>query len=104
MIINAISISKNKERLSLNSCNIVKSGLENDDKAGKTNKEISIFIDRNIKYVDGLCTKKFKANLNFVPTNDNFKIKFNDILQIGTVLLKINPIRKRCFDECNINK
>ncbi|MGL4739965.1 MAG: hypothetical protein ACRC41_04065 [Sarcina sp.] len=79
-------------------------GLENDDKAGKKNKEISIFIDKSFHYVDGLCTKKFKANLTFVPTDDTLEINFNDIIKIGSTLLKINPIKKNCFDQCNINK
>lgn len=104
MILNTISISKNKQRFFLNSSNIIKFGLENDDKAGKQNKEISIFIDKNFSVVDGLCTKKFKANLTFVPINDEFEIKFNDIIELGTTILKINPIKKRCFDQCNINK
>lgn len=120
MILKEINITKNKEKISLSHCKILKNGLENDDKAGKEYREISIFLDRDFSskeasfkqtsFKEGLCTKRFKANLvfgeniTFPSIVKNTTIDFNSILKIGTTILKVNPIKKKCFPQCTINK
>ena len=104
MILEKISVSKGKERISLENCNVLKSGLENDDKAGKKDREISVYIDRKIDFTDGLCTKKFKANLNISFNDTDRCIKFGSILKIGSAILLVNSVRKKCFSECTIEK
>ncbi|MGL5616416.1 MAG: hypothetical protein ACRDD2_09370 [Sarcina sp.] len=125
MILKEINITKNKEKISLSSCKVLKNGLKDDAKGGKEYREISIFIDRNLpfkgtSFKEGLCTKRFKANLVFTENisltntlNENFNncsslnyntIKLNSIIKIGTAILKVNPIKKKCFPQCTLNK
>lgn len=107
MAISAITISKNKKRLSLNHCKVIESiGIEGDEKGGKPFREISIYLipkDESIDLKNGLCFKKFKANLD-ISGYEGQKIKVNTLLKIGSSLLKVNSVGKSCYEDCDLVK
>ncbi len=107
MCIEKICITKNKELLSLKNCNTIKGfGLENDDKGGKVLREVVIYLipRENTPFLKaGLCTNKFKANL-YVSGYKSEELKIDSKLKIGSTILTINGIGKKCYADCNLVK
>lgn len=107
MYVENICITKNKEFLCLKNCNTIEGfGLENDDKGGKALREVALYLipRENTPFLkDGLCTNKFKANL-YISGYKGEELKIGSKLKIGSTLLTINSIGKKCYADCNLVK
>ncbi len=60
-------------------------------------------IAEDIKKIDGLCTKKFKADI-LTDDIDYTDLKTGDILDIDGKKIKLTKVGKPCFPECPLPK
>lgn len=80
-------------------------GIQGDGKAGKTGREISLIAKEALdeihtKYMDGLCTKRYFANL-VVTDCEIHNQPVGSQFQVGSeVIIETRSIGKRCFKEC----
>ena len=54
-----------------------------------------------VKKLDGLCTKKFHADI-YTNGIDYSKLKVGDIISADNKRVRITRVGKRCFDECTL--
>ncbi|OPX47150.1 hypothetical protein [Clostridium thermobutyricum] len=91
-------------RHELNACNFIEGyGILGDLKGGTPLKEIVLYISPNIPNSNnnGLCSKKFKPNI-IINNISISEFKVNQTINIGTAILKINQIGKKCYKECSL--
>lgn len=65
--------------------------------------EISLMDERMIEYnktTDGLCTKKFHADI-ITKDLDYTKLKVGDVIKIDDNTIEIQKVGKNCFAECS---
>lgn len=65
--------------------------------------EVSLMDEKMIEYnktVDGLCTKKFHANI-ITKNIDYSKLKVGDVIKIDNKTIEIQKVGKNCFVECS---
>ncbi|MEF9951346.1 MAG: hypothetical protein RR840_01555 [Clostridium sp.] len=77
-------------------------GIKGDIKSAKKGRNIAFIFSEDLgrlDLIDGLCTKRFKANLTI---EGRININIGDILLINGVSIIVTEIGKRCFDGCNI--
>lgn len=58
-------------------------------------------ILEEVSKLDGLCTKKFKADF-YTKGVDYSTLKIDDIIEIEGKKIKISRVGKPCFDECTL--
>lgn len=103
-----ITIGPEKQKKNLETCKVILGyGLEHDLKGGKSPREISLISleavnDIQANYMDGLCTKRFKANLEIANLRVD-ELTIGSQLRIGDdVILEVTAKGKRCFPNCVI--
>lgn len=77
-------------------------GIKEDKKSSKKGRNLSfIFKDdrEKIDKINGLCTKRFNAN---IIIDGNMDISIGDIIVIDKAKIIVTSISKRCFEGCNI--
>ncbi|BEP27884.1 MOSC domain-containing protein [Helicovermis profundi] len=78
-------------------------GIKNDIKSKKGSREIAILdkksrlIVDNIK--DGLCINRFRENIT-IEEIEMDKLRDGQNIAIGSSLIEITNVRKKCFDNC----
>lgn len=105
MKIEEICIKTDKGRMTLEECKLIKGfGIEGDIKGGTHLKEVVLYINHeNNPETEGLCHKRFKANIVISKEKDE-SFKVNDVIEFGEGKIQINKIGKRCYEECNLIK
>lgn len=58
-------------------------------------------VIEEVGMLDGLCTKKFKADY-YTKGIDYSRLKAGDIIEIEDKRIKISRVGKPCFDECTL--
>ncbi|WP_297630389.1 hypothetical protein [uncultured Clostridium sp.] len=103
MKIEEIWIKTDEGRVRLEECMLIKGfGIEGDRKGGTPLKEVVLYInDKSNLEIEGLCHKKFKANI-VIRKDNNESFKVNDVIRFGEGKIQINKIGKRCYEECKI--
>lgn len=77
-------------------------GILGDKSFGKSERQVCLVDNKvfgQLKYINGLCTKKFNANI-FTKGIDYTELEVGDRLAIGTSEIEIIQVGKRCFSEC----
>ena len=77
-------------------------GLPGDRHYDSDKDQITIFFDNSsVPHKDGLCTKRFKANLN-IDIDEDTLISVGNELNINDTKLKLTKA-KGCYDDCPLN-
>lgn len=81
-------------------------GILGDKSFGKTERQVclvdsKVFEQLKTKYKDGLCVKKFNANI-FTNGINYEEMEVGDRFKVGTAEIEIISVGKRCFSECQL--
>ena len=104
----AICISEKKGTLKteINEANVIEDfGIENDAKAGKWHRQVSLLEFNKIDEF-----RKKGANVDFGAFGENIVLEgielhtlpIGQLIKIGDVLLEVTQIGKKCHDKCQI--